>query len=403
MPIEFRCPGCSRLLRTPEESAGKKAKCPQCGTIADVPATTAAETTPLPSVTPLDRGPAWSPPAPGAQPLHGPSRRTSREAVEPINPYASPAATPFSSQAAELSLNLQHQRVSLDEILNRSWLIFKEQWGSALFGLVFIAISMGVGMATGIFRVAAQASGDVTIMVLGIVAQQLISFLVNTFFQLGMILFAVRFAHSGEARLNDLFAAGPFYLGGLLVTFLLQLMIGGTLLVCMAPGLLAIMSEEPGLYVPLLVVGGLVAMAAIIYLTMRFYLASVFVVDRNLGALDAFAASSSFMVGNKLTAFIGGLVVAIVGGLFALVTCCIGSVFLVPYTGLFLATLYLLVTGQSLHKPAVLQAPTAGRRTSEFSVVLPWVCHRCRQAAQSRSEHPRIASMTAPAFGQPCS
>lgn len=37
MPIEFRCPSCAKLLRTPDESAGKKAKCPQCGTIADVP------------------------------------------------------------------------------------------------------------------------------------------------------------------------------------------------------------------------------------------------------------------------------------------------------------------------------------------------------------------------------
>ena len=278
---------------------------------------------------------------------------------EQFNPYASPAATPFPSQTAEFSLNLQHQRVSLDEILNRSWLVFKEQMGQfALFGLVFIAISLGVAMATSMFRVASKAAGDVTVIVIAMVAEQIISFVVNTFFQLGMILFSVRLARSGEARLNDLFAAGPFYLRGLLVTFLLQLMIGGTVLVCMAPGLLAIMSEEPGLYVPLLVVGGLVAMAALVYLTMRFYLANVFVVDRNLGAFDAFAASSSFMVGNKLTAFIGGLVVAIVGGLFTLVTCCIGSVFLVPYTGLFLATLYLLVTGQPVHRPPVLQAPT---------------------------------------------
>lgn len=38
MPIEFRCPACNKLLRTPDQSAGKKAKCPQCGAITDVPA-----------------------------------------------------------------------------------------------------------------------------------------------------------------------------------------------------------------------------------------------------------------------------------------------------------------------------------------------------------------------------
>src|ERR1700677_1040762 len=37
MPIEFPCPSCSKLLRTPDASAGKKAKCPQCAAIVDIP------------------------------------------------------------------------------------------------------------------------------------------------------------------------------------------------------------------------------------------------------------------------------------------------------------------------------------------------------------------------------
>lgn len=42
MPIEFRCPSCARLLRTPDETAGKQAKCPQCGTVTEVPLTSNA-------------------------------------------------------------------------------------------------------------------------------------------------------------------------------------------------------------------------------------------------------------------------------------------------------------------------------------------------------------------------
>jgi len=38
MPIEFRCSQCSRLLRTPDETAGKQAKCPECGTVMEIPA-----------------------------------------------------------------------------------------------------------------------------------------------------------------------------------------------------------------------------------------------------------------------------------------------------------------------------------------------------------------------------
>lgn len=37
MPIETICEGCARRLRVPDEHAGKKARCPQCGTIYIVP------------------------------------------------------------------------------------------------------------------------------------------------------------------------------------------------------------------------------------------------------------------------------------------------------------------------------------------------------------------------------
>lgn len=37
MPIEFRCPQCGKLLRTPDTSAGKKGKCPHCQSVNDIP------------------------------------------------------------------------------------------------------------------------------------------------------------------------------------------------------------------------------------------------------------------------------------------------------------------------------------------------------------------------------
>jgi hypothetical protein len=84
MPIEFRCPGCSKLLRTPDESAGKKARCPDCGTIADVPVST-----------PLPGGVAPAPPE-LTSPFAAPSSpfTTAPTSVPPddgaVNPYASP-------------------------------------------------------------------------------------------------------------------------------------------------------------------------------------------------------------------------------------------------------------------------------------------------------------------------
>jgi len=37
MPIEFRCSQCNKLLRTPDETAGQQAKCPECGALMPVP------------------------------------------------------------------------------------------------------------------------------------------------------------------------------------------------------------------------------------------------------------------------------------------------------------------------------------------------------------------------------
>lgn len=38
MSIEFPCAGCGRQLRTPDEAAGKMARCPDCGETTEVPA-----------------------------------------------------------------------------------------------------------------------------------------------------------------------------------------------------------------------------------------------------------------------------------------------------------------------------------------------------------------------------
>ena len=37
MPIEFPCAQCNSLLRVPDDTVGKKAKCPRCGMLLDIP------------------------------------------------------------------------------------------------------------------------------------------------------------------------------------------------------------------------------------------------------------------------------------------------------------------------------------------------------------------------------
>ena len=56
MPIEFHCPGCGKLMRTPDATAGRKGQCPHCGTKVQIPATSLAS--------PEKPKPATSPPSP---------------------------------------------------------------------------------------------------------------------------------------------------------------------------------------------------------------------------------------------------------------------------------------------------------------------------------------------------
>src|SRR5687767_10905133 len=41
MTIEFPCPHCQQLVRTPDAAAGKKGKCPSCAAVVRIPEATA--------------------------------------------------------------------------------------------------------------------------------------------------------------------------------------------------------------------------------------------------------------------------------------------------------------------------------------------------------------------------
>src|SRR5262245_33305752 len=81
MPIEFRCRRCQKLLRTPDDTAGKQAQCPQCGEVQTIPTPPPAPQPP-PPVNPLQAPPVRSggnfgtgvgAPRPSPQPVPGPA------------------------------------------------------------------------------------------------------------------------------------------------------------------------------------------------------------------------------------------------------------------------------------------------------------------------------------------
>lgn len=126
MPIEFPCPVCSRQLRTPDESAGKKAKCPQCGAVADVPLTSNLAG---PEGSPDMSPPAapWTPMASGGE--EAPPPKPFPLADSTSNPYASPGTLPSMSgdtrieEPARLGLPWEARSKSLKTFWETSMLI----------------------------------------------------------------------------------------------------------------------------------------------------------------------------------------------------------------------------------------------------------------------------------------
>jgi len=98
MAIEIGCTGCGQTLRVADEHAGKKARCPACGTIVQVPeAGMAAPFVPSPEKpfsAPSTDSPFSAPPQPA------PDVNPFGDRPEPaLNPYASPGAPMVKPQA----------------------------------------------------------------------------------------------------------------------------------------------------------------------------------------------------------------------------------------------------------------------------------------------------------------
>lgn len=116
MPIEFRCQQCQKLLRTGDETAGKQAKCPACGSV---------QTIPIPGAAPQAAGYNLeaNPYAGQLAPPVGPSNPF---AVSD-NPYQSPSAAPPIRALGhqDPARTFQPTIIEAGDVLSRTWIILK--------------------------------------------------------------------------------------------------------------------------------------------------------------------------------------------------------------------------------------------------------------------------------------
>lgn len=354
MPIEFRCESCSKLLRTPDESAGKKAKCPQCGAIVDVPTDGASQSGAAASSETSPQIPAMPQrPFDGANPFA--ALGTTGRAPDSDNPYASPSLTGEVQQAKPAAFGeLAHNVISFDDLLRTAWSITMDNLGPmAIFGVVMLGVQIALAIFNQAISFAGQMSGVVAVLVGVQVSSMVINFLAQTWVGIVSIMFCTRMARDRQANLNSLSQAGPHMLRALGLTIVLAgIFILFLLVFCGTPALIAwITTRDETATAISAVVGLLVCLVPIMLLFMNYMLAMFFIVDRKAGVFAAMGLSRKFMRGNKMTAFLTIMVMQILGGLFVLFTCCAGRVIYDPFSVLVLALMYLTATGQPYERP----------------------------------------------------
>lgn len=301
MPIEFRCPQCDRLLRTPDGTQGKDAKCPQCGSIAKIPDVTRPA---APQPTPLG-----TPQSEFQPPPHAIAPRDTG------NPYQSPVTDDMSAMLArgETRRGFEPTRVDLGDVLGTAWRIFKANlWPCVGAGAILVILGIVQNGLTVLNRDRGP-NLNVTLMsfVLGIVSFWL---------ALGVMRFMLRIGRGEKAEFSDVFGAASVVVPGFVVVLVWEVLAG--LGFCL-------------LVVPFFIIG------------LMFSMALPLLVDGQAGIVDSFKLSMAATKGNKLTLFALALIMFFGGVALLVCTCGIGAFFVYPFGMLLYCVTYLMVTGQS--------------------------------------------------------
>lgn len=299
MPIEFRCTQCDRLLRTPDGTSGKDAKCPQCGTIVKIPSMVAPDVAPQTVV----------PPPP-------PPLRETIAAGEAQNPYQSPAAAEMRATAAPGDINrgFRPTRIDMGDVLGRTWQIYTANLWPCVFAtalLVFFHLgSNGVSYA-----MAAGDQGQGAANVVG-----LLILLASLFLMLGVITFMLKVARGEPAELGDVFSAGPVFLPALGAAIIIGVLCTMGFCLLFIPGVIA---------------------------WLMFSQSFRIIIDKRVGVVDAMRMSMEATRGNKLTLLALYSLMTLIVPTVAILTCGIGAFFAYPFAILLMCVSYLAMTGQS--------------------------------------------------------
>lgn len=346
MPIEFRCPQCQRLLRVGDDAVGKQAKCPACGTLAQVP-NALAETAP--------REPReLSPPLPsGANPFGGQGTNPFNAGAFTPPPIAPPSDNPYASpfSGGESAVGtVRATKISVNGVFEDTWSIFKDNVGMLMLvhfvewiigqafsngGSVFVAILQNAGidqMAAGLLQMAFGLS----------------TMVLSVWLMSGRDLYFLRTA-KGQSPGFSLLFAGHVVLARRLVLGLLYLLVGAA---AVAPPfgigyVVAQLSGDDTIGVVVGVAVGVVSVAVFIWIVLIYFMAWNICLDQSVGLVESLRMARAMSTGNRLSLFAVNILASLVM-MAGVCACFVGVFFTMPLAYLAFIVAYMQMSGQPI-------------------------------------------------------
>ncbi len=341
--IRFACAACGKLLRGKSDWIGRKFKCPHCGNVHIVSdsvqsATQIPNPTPnFPAPPPKPSAPAWpmpapvavprpafppqqpfppfgqQPPPPGGFPPPNPASAFPQPGpfvVNPVNPYAAPAATYAPSPSAYRQAAAPSLRPT--DLIGRAWnLLGKNSVAALMLGAIFFVtnalLPMGLGYLgreLGMYRDIRTAQNYQLLVSLsvGILALCI---------HVGVMKYALRVAQHGRAELDqvvpDAFQAIQCFLASLLQGFVFAMVV----IACLIPvvifgyslrGTDTIDNLAVGMLVPL--VGILFALACVLFFVALWFPTLPLIIHERKDVISALSEAQRMTRGNKLNVYL---------------------------------------------------------------------------------------------------
>ena len=236
------------------------------------------------------------------------------------NPYAAPqAGPPMLPGAPGPGGGSGPQPWEIGEVLGHAWTGFKANWATLVFSQLLALILGSIPNYIPSVLVATQAIENASAEYWIIYSICLIAgIIVSTFFQVGLTKIALSAARQQSAQFGDLFSGGSRYFS----------LLGATLLLSLAAFFGVLLFIVPG-----------------VILMLGLSLTAYFVVDQNMGPIQAMQASWAATTGHKGGLFLYGLVggLLVIGGC---VACYVGIFVALPVFTVGMATIYLRLSGQ---------------------------------------------------------